>query len=106
MASRFALKRGDSFIANCIYKDADGIPVNLDTAGIEIVSKVRSPDGLTLFPLEVTIKDQVATPGGYSITGDTSSWPLGELSWDIRFNQAGQSFPSETIQFRVTEPIS
>jgi hypothetical protein len=101
------LKVGDTFIADCTYKDANGNPVNLNTAGIVIRSSVRSPNGVKTYPLDVTIKDQAVTPGGYRLRSDTSGWELGRLAWDIRYtNAAGVSSSSDTVMIELRAAVT
>lgn len=101
------IKRGDTLIADCTYKDANGSPVNLDTAGITIESCVRSADGAALHRLEFIKQDQATRPGEYRLRGDSSTWERGdELAWDIRYWRGGDTFSSRTIKLRVIEGIT
>lgn len=101
------LKVGDTLIADCIYRDANGDPVDLTTAGIAIASKVRSADGLSTYDLTITLKDQAATLGGFRIRGDTTGWAPGRLAWDIRYTTAaGDSISSETVCIDLQAAVS
>ncbi len=101
MADQITLKQGDTLIANCVYKNALGVPVNLTTAGITVESGVRSQDGGEIYPLALTLGNQAAAPGTYELRGETSDWEIGRcLAWDIRYWKDGaskiQNLPAST----------
>lgn len=100
------LKRGDTLLADCTYRDAIGDPVNLDTAGITVKSAVRSPDGRAFFDLEYAPKNQVTNPGEFTLRGDSSNWINGEWAWDIRYIRGEDSFSSRTIRVKLLESVT
>lgn len=101
------IKQGDTLIADCIYKDAAGTPVDLDAAGITIKSAVRSADGRTLHPLTVTRPDQLVNPGHYRLESETGSWVPGSgLVWDIRYFLDGASFSTRTISIVLSAAVT
>lgn len=105
--SDVTIKQGDTLIADCTYRDVNGTPVNLDTAGITIRSAVRSPDGMTLYPLEYIPRDQATRPGEYRLRGSSKGWPIGStLAWDIRYFKGEDSFSSRTLKITVLEPVT
>lgn len=102
------LKVGDTLIADCVYRDANGNPVNLDTAGITIKSAVVYPAGgnITRVDLEVIPANQATNPGEYRIRGDTKGWPAGAVKWDVRYTRGADSFSSRTINIMLLGPIT
>jgi hypothetical protein len=101
------LKVGDTLIADCTYHDANGVPVNLDTAGITINSAVSFADGIGKAVLEVTPADQAIKPGQYRIRGDSRQWPAGQrIRWDVRYTRGQDSFSTRTIYIQMLERIS
>jgi hypothetical protein len=101
------MKVGDTLIADCIYKDAAGVPVNLDAAGISIKSAVAFPDGIKRQELQVIPADQVLNPGKYQILGDTSQWPSGvTMRWDVRYFKGATSFSSKTVTIHMLPRIT
>lgn len=101
------LKQGDTLVAECAYRDAADIPVNLTTAGITIDSAVMKADGTGRIDLDVVIDaDQVLNPGEFRIEEDTSAWPTGNLLWDIRYYQNGRSFSSRTMTLVLNERVT
>lgn len=101
------LKVGDTLIADCTYHDANGVPVNLDTAGITINSAVSFADGIGKAVLEVTPADQAIKPGQYRIRGDSRQWPAGQrVRWDVRYTRGQDSFSTRTIYIQMLERIS
>lgn len=102
-----ALKQGDTFVADCVYTDADGVPVNLTIAGIAIKSAIRGSNGKNRIELPVIIAaSQEDSPGVYSIEADTTAWPVGSCVWDIRYYQNGRSFSTRSISIQVSEKIT
>lgn len=101
------LKVSDTLIADCVYKDANGNPVNLTAAGITIKSAVSFADGQGREELEVTLADQATKPGQYRIRGDSSNWPAGQkLRWDVRYFRGGDSFSTRTVNIQMLEKIT
>lgn len=106
-AADITLKVGDTLIADCIYRDANGNPVNLDAAGITIKSAVSFADGIGKADLEVALADQAATPGHYRIRGDTRQWPAGQhVRWDVRYFRGQDSFSTRTVHIQMLEKIT
>jgi hypothetical protein len=108
------MKVSDTLIANCVYRDAAGNPVNLTTAGITIRSCVRVsgkaglsfPGGSRTAELEVVLEDQSVKPGEYRIRGDSTDWPAADIWWDVRYTKDGDSFSSKTVTIRMLPRIT
>lgn len=108
MSPEFTLKVGDTLLARCVHRDDNGTPINLTAAGITITSAVRKSVGFQTYPVTVTPDpDQIANPGVYICSADTSNWlPDNLMNWDVRYNQGSNSFSTRTIIFALQERIS
>ena len=102
--------RGDTFRADAVYRDTDGIPVDLDAAGITVTAVARDPDATTTVELDVVqAPDQAATPGEFSVTGDTAAWVTTADSrlagWRVRFSytSAEGRFSSDVLIVDLVE---
>ena len=101
------LNLGDTFQADCVYRDANGALVNLTTAAIAITAFARSPDGLEEIELTVTLANQVTAPGSYAIYSDTMTWSdtIGDWSILIRYTggteQQPVKFSSERLRVKL-----
>ena len=101
------IKRGDTLIADCTYRNAAGVPVNLTTAGITVKSQARSEDGMSRSDLEVIYQNQVTRPGEFRLRADTKEWTAGaKLTWDIRYFRGADTFASRTLTVALVEPIT
>lgn len=83
------LNLGDTLSCNCTYFDANDAPVNLTTAGITIEAFARNPDGTQEIELDVTLGNQTANPGTFSIYGDTDSWTDQVDTWTLLVRYTG-----------------
>lgn len=97
------LNFGDTLKATGVYRDANGDPVNLDSAGIAVSASIRNPDGTAEYVLEVTTDpDQVANPGKFTVRGQTADFAaantLGSWTWLIRYTQGEDVFSTERIK--------
>lgn len=105
MAQFPTIKRGDTFAPLLTYTNAGGYPIPLDA--ISIASQVRGADGSLVANLVVTKLDQVSFPGKYSLSADTSAWPVDQqLEFDIRYVQNGAVAHTDTAVFRVEAPVT
>jgi len=103
------LKVGDTLDGTGTYRDANGDPVDLDTAGITVTSAVLSADGTESWPVEVTPDpDQSANAGQYAFHADSSGWTAGKgLRWDIRYTGAdGRSASTDTVTINLSQAIA
>lgn len=89
-------RKGDTFIADCVYKDANGVPVDLNAANIDISSTIRFQN--VTFPLEILYKTAI---GEFQIKAQTHNWPVGTGFWDIRYVQNDIISSAETTRVRV-----
>lgn len=97
-------KRGDYFSVACQYKDDAGVNTDFVALGISVRSQVRRPDGRLVAELAVTH----GVTGAYTLGSATTTWPLGDLLWDIQYTLAGKPFSTQNVTLRVirgaTEP--
>lgn len=97
MGATITMKVGDTLQSVSTYRDANGTPVDLTAAGIEVASSVLSPDGATRHELIVELADQATDPGKYTIKGDSSDWPPGKgWRWDVRYTLTSTEFSWST----------
>lgn len=100
------IKVGDTLIADCTYKDAAGVPVDLDAGGITVTSAVLFPDNKRQ-ELTVVVKDQALFPGEYRITGDTSDWRANAIvKWDVRYSRGGISVSTKTVTIYTQQRVA
>jgi hypothetical protein len=78
---RTSIKRGDTFLYSATVTEDDGDLVNL--AGWVISSQLRSVSGSLIDTLEVTYTNAAA--GQYTLSADTSLWPVGDAKFDIQY---------------------
>lgn len=109
--ARARIKRGATFEAACTHRDAAGAAVNL--TGWTLTSQVRTQGGRLVGDLTVTLADQVADPGSFTVRAEaaaTAAWPLDVLIWDIRFDAPTGVVFTETVELevlrQVTEPAA
>lgn len=88
--------RGDSFILALSVK-VDGLAQDL--TNWQIRSSIASTFAI-VSDLTVTYTDRAG--GKYDLTADTTSWPLGPLSFDIRYTtDAGQVVTTSKVPINV-----
>lgn len=100
MILRVEHKRGDSFIANVTYRNAD-TQVAIDITNIGIKSQIRTATGLLIADLVVAKTEPLL--GKFTLTdNDTQDWPFGQdLIWDIQYSIDGNNISTKTIQIHV-----
>ena len=100
MILRVEHKRGDSFIANVTYRNAD-TQVAIDITSIDIKSQIRSATGILITELIVAKTEPLL--GKFTLTdNDTQDWPFGQdLIWDIQYSVAGNKISTKTMQIHV-----
>lgn len=88
------LIKGDTLIVNGVYEDVSGTPVNLTSAGIAISSNYMTPNGQGGGDITATPNpDQVANPGQFTLTSDTSTWAgFGEFSIKVSYTSTRGTF--------------
>lgn len=90
-------KKGDFFEVQCQYKNDAGVNTDFTALGITVASEVRRPDGRLVATLTVTLGPM----GAFTLTSSTSSWPLGDLLWDIQYTLSGRNFSTQNIILRM-----
>jgi len=104
-------KRGATFSPVVTYKTTDSstnITSTVNLTGITISAKVASYDtGEVVEVLTVTKLNQSTNTGKFTIaSSDTSAWPLGVLTSDIKLTDAsGNVIYSETFLIPVVAPV-
>lgn len=99
MANEIFIQRGDTFLANGLYTDANDNPVDLVTGNITVESYVKDRNGWER-NLTVTVGGTIGT---YEITAPTDDWPLGRVTWHVRYSQDGIKKSTETVVINVED---
>ena len=102
MQSLPAIKQGDTFAIGCLYENASNVAESV--ANYTIRSQVRSAATKKLVQ-EFTIykANQTTNPGVFSITSQTTGWPIGSILMDIEIHDGSTVISSETITFQVEQ---
>lgn len=99
------LKRGDTLCLDCKILRAGAA---LDISGWLIDCWLRRPDGNTVHRFAPMVLD--AAGGHYRLlapAAQTVRWPIGVLSMDIRYTDAGGYVTStRTVSLRIADSIS
>lgn len=99
------IKRGDSLDLACVIQ-SDGVP--LDITGWQIDCWVRAPGNRVVHRFTALITE--AAGGSYQLQAlpqETAHWPLGGLSADIRYTDAGgRVMTTATFPIQVLEAIT
>lgn len=104
-AQTITWKRGDSFEAECTYKDEDDVAVDLD--GITITSQFRLPRGVLISDADVEIASPTTSGVFRVVVEDTADWPTGILEWDVEYRLFGGSVIStDTILINVVRDVT
>lgn len=94
MAQELTLNQGDTFIVNGLYTDNANVPIDLVGGGITVESYIKDRNNLKI-ALDVTLLGPIGT---YLIESDTNTWPLGRVTWHVRYIDADNRKKS-------TEPV-
>lgn len=98
------IKRGDSFVLSCTYKE-DGEPVDLTV--FTITSQVRDSSGVLVEEFTAELLDQETNPGVFTLTSaDPSLWPIDELACDIQFMKNGVTRSTQTFLIPVEPDVT
>ena len=102
MSSLAPIKRGDTFLLNCVYK-VDGVPVSL--AGATIRAQIRQSNGTLISSLTPAL---LSPASQFTLTPATAttSWPVDILFCDIEITVDSFIRTSETFQVPVLEDIT
>ena len=97
MAQELTWYRGNTFLANGLYTDANDDPVDLNAGGISVESYILDRNANKI-PLNVQISGGI---GEYIITSDTDNWPLGKVTWVVRYVQGTVKKGAEPVIINV-----
>src|SRR5688500_16810620 len=97
MAQELTWYRGNTFLADGVYLDANDDPVDLNAGGVTVESYILDRNA-TKIPLDVAISGGI---GEYQITADTETWPLGRVTWVVRYVQGTVKKGAEPVIINV-----
>jgi hypothetical protein len=98
------VKRGDSFELSCVYKE-EGVATSV--AAMTIKSQVRDATGSLVADLTATKPDQGVSPGQFTLSvAAPIEWPVGIMSVDIEFSDAGVVRSTQTFKIPVEDDIT
>lgn len=98
------IKRGDSFLMACVYKEG-GVATNVTNYTIR--SQVRNSSDALVQQLAVTKADQSTDPGAFVLAaGVIDSWPIDLLRCDIEFSEGGTVRSTQTFMIPVLEDVT
>lgn len=98
------IKRGDSFLMACVYKEGNE---PYDVTNFTIRSQVRSSSDELVQELTVTKADQSTDPGAFVLSaGVIDSWPVDLLRCDIEFSEEGTVRSTQTFMIPVVEDVT
>lgn len=81
----FTIYKGDTFLANGLYRTALGVPVDLPGSGIAVEAFLKTRNNGSL-PIDVNLGAQT---GAYTLQAGTDAWPIGRNLLVIRYTQGG-----------------
>ena len=98
------IKRGDSFLMACVYKE-DGVPY--DVTNFTIRSQVRNSSDALVQELTVNKADQSTDPGAFVLAaGVIDDWPIDLLRCDIEFSEGATVRSTQTFMIPVVEDVT
>lgn len=98
------IKRGDSFILACTYKQ-NGVPTNVDQFLIR--AQVRDSSDALVQALVVSKANQSTNPGVFTLSaGIIDGWPIDLLRCDIQFSEEETVRSTQTFFIPVEEDIT
>lgn len=97
------IKRGDTFVVVCTYKE-DGTATSVTPFTIR--SQVRNARGELTQELTVTKADQVVSVGQFSLSAGAVTWNPGQYQCDIEFSNAGTVRSTQTFYIPVAQDIT
>lgn len=100
MNSRLKHKRGDTFVANVVYRNAE-TQVAIDVTNITIKSQIRNLKGVLISELSINKTEPLI--GKFTLTDtETQDWPFNQvLIWDIQYTANDDKISTETIEIYV-----
>ena len=99
------IKRGDSFVLACTYKQNG---VAHDVTDYNIRSQVRDSTGALVEELTATKANQTTSPGVFVLSAAApNEWPVDVLSCDIQFSDSEDVVRStQTFKIPVIEDVT
>ena len=98
------IKRGDSFLMACTYKQGD-VPTSVELFSIR--AQVRDSSDNLVQELIVTKADQAGNPGVFVLSaGIISGWPIDLLRCDIQFSEEQTVRSTQTFMIPVEENVT
>jgi hypothetical protein len=98
------IKRGSTVSWACELKNAAGQAIDL--ADSVITSQLRQQNGALVADLTVTLLDQTTNRGKFTLSADTSAWPVDSLQIDIRREVGGVVTYSTTGRIDVEAEVT
>ncbi len=102
MSEILTMARGDSFSFAVDWVPEAGAPATVE--GVTITSQVR--DLLGALVDDVVIAKDVDFMGFSVDVLDTTTWPLGQLEWDIKCVISGRAIHSSRVLLNVTKAVT
>lgn len=97
-----SFKRGSTFMAEITLNPVEGgIQSLLNT---DIKSQIRRQNGDIIADVNVIVAADYKS-FNCEVT-ETDEWPIGILEWDIKFEQVGIEFFSETLELQVIRSVT
>ena len=96
------LTLGDTLVITGVYRDANGVALNLTTAGITVEAWLREPSKSEKLPMTLTLGNQTSSPGSFTAQYQTTeAMSKGTYALTISYVQAGarQSTRPDKIEF-------
>ena len=103
-ATTTPIKRGDSFLLACTYKE-NGVAKTIEAYTVR--AQVRDSSGVLVQELTTSKADQSTNPGVFVLSaGVISSWPIDLLRCDIQFTEGQTVRSTQTFYIPVEEDVT
>jgi hypothetical protein len=96
-------KRGDTFNLTCTYKE-NGVATSI--VDYTLRSQVKTLSGVLLAELEVTVADQILSPGVFYLKTNSTAWPIGNVLVDIQFVSGSTVRSTQTFLVPVVKDVT
>jgi hypothetical protein len=97
MTQSFSIYQGDTFLADAVYRTAEGVPIPITPGLISASLKTRDDRHM---PIQVILGEAVGT---YQLKADTENWPLGRNFLVVRYTSEGIVRTAEMVQVNVED---
>jgi hypothetical protein len=94
------VKKGETLEVQCVYQ-VNGVAASL--SGVSVRSQVRSDAGGLISELAVVPGQNT---GEFTLTADTTTWPVGVHKWDVKYTSAGKTTFTDTVDLSVVEAVT